>query len=1111
MSAKDHDPGLERTALSLDGRTPALPDALALARTQAPPPELEKTLTPLPPALDKTLTPLPPALERTLTPLPEDLARTATPLPPSLARTQTPPPEDDEAASPLVAPTRLSDGEGRPALPIPDEDRVAKELVRSKLFRSKSRPIKIGRYQVLDRLGEGGMGIVYTAYDDQLDRKVAVKVLRTEVTRQDEIGRTRLLREAQAMAKLSHPNIVTVHEADVDRREGQLYIAMEFIRGMSLDAWLRGKAGRGWREVLDVFGKAGRGLEAAHRAGIVHRDFKPHNVLVGDDGAVKVLDFGLARAAQHLGSEELASTPESGAYNNNLLDAPLTRTGAIMGTPAYMAPEQHHGKPASAQSDQFSFCISLYEGLYGIHPFDCTTLAALVAGVTTGKIKEPPPSTSVPGWLRRVLMRGLAVEPDRRYPSMAALLVELGKDPAAQRRRWLASAGLAGFVGAAGFGAAAAFTGDPGTCQGAALEISQVWDGGRAEAVEKAMLATGVVYAADTWERARPRLDAYAEQWAAMRTEACETHHQSRQSDQLFDLRTACLDQRRASLEALVDALAQADAAMVDRAVIAAASLPPLATCADTEALTQAIPPPEEPEAAARVRAQREALARAKSLEDAGRYAPAVQLATAALAEAEDVRYAPLAAEALLRMGSAQLQGGEAAQAETNLGEALWRGLAHDHDEVAAVAASKWLFVQAELTRTPQEAVREIRLAEALADRVRDMPVARGEVLNNLGVVYLDAGQYDRSRVVLEAALATKRETYGAQDPELVSTLNNLGVLATASHDTAASVVYLVEAAAVSEATLGASHPYTLGIQGSLGENYRALGRLREARALAERAYEGYVAGRGADAIDTVRLLRGVGFAALDDRDLDAAQATFTRMLPKDGQLAVAATSALFGLVQVAALRGDPAGVRAYADRMLAVYERAFGAQHPDVAHVLAGYAGALVQVGEPREALPHLVRAREILEKGGADDSLAMAEVLDGLGVTHHALGQDDEAEAELRRALAIREALTPATSPVVAGNLHHLAEVLRAKGQAGDAVLLLRRAVTIYGGVSDADLPELAQTRFALARALRASGAADEAKAAAEQALTALRGRGPGFAREAAEIEAWLKSQAA
>jgi tRNA A-37 threonylcarbamoyl transferase component Bud32 len=603
MTVDVRDPGPSPTAMAVDGR-PAAPEHLGLAQTQAPPAvALDETLTPLPPALDKTLTPLPPALERTLTPLPEGLEQTRTPSP-------------EEVAERLVASTRLSDGEGRPVLPLPAnvEDRRVKDLVKGRLFRSKARPVKIGRFTVLDRLGEGGMGIVYTAYDDQLDRKVAVKVLRGEATRQDEIGKTRLLREAQAMARLSHSNIVTVHE--VGDLGDQVFIAMEFIRGTSLDVWLRGqpKTGpvkRAWREILEVFARAGRGLEAAHRAGIVHRDFKPHNVLVGEDGAVKVLDFGLARAADHAGSEELAETPQTGAYNNSLLDAPLTRTGAIMGTPAYMAPEQHQGRQATARSDQFAFCISLYEGLYGLHPFDCTTLGTLVADVNAGKIREPAASSRVPGWLRRALVRGLAVDPERRYPSMTELLAELARDPVAQRRRWLASAGLAGFVGAAGFGAAAAFTGEAAMCQGGDAEIAAVWDAGRAEAVQKAILATDVPYAADTWERLRPRLDAYAADWVAMRGEACETHRAARQSDQLFDLRTACLDQRKAGFAALIDVLTGADAGVVEKAVSAGATLSPVADCGDSEALTQAVPPPEDPTIRARVDALREGLARA--------------------------------------------------------------------------------------------------------------------------------------------------------------------------------------------------------------------------------------------------------------------------------------------------------------------------------------------------------------------------------------------------------------------------------------------------------------------------------------------------------------------
>jgi len=294
-------------------------------------------------------------------------------------------------------------GRGDP-LPAPDaDDRRDRELVKARLFRSRGGPVQIGRFTVLARLGEGGMGVVYTAYDDQLGRKVAVKLLRGD-GRHDLVARARLLREAQAMARLSHANIVAVHEVGATEDQ-QVFIAMEFVRGETLDAWLKGQV-HGWREILGEFIAAGRGLAAAHRAGLIHRDFKPHNVIVGEDGIVKVLDFGLARASER--AEDAADRVEAPAAKERLLDVALTHAGAVMGTPAYMAPEQHEGRPATARSDQFSFCVSLYEGLYGRHPFDCTSLGSLLSDVAAGRVRPPPPGTRVPPWLHRVVLRGLS-------------------------------------------------------------------------------------------------------------------------------------------------------------------------------------------------------------------------------------------------------------------------------------------------------------------------------------------------------------------------------------------------------------------------------------------------------------------------------------------------------------------------------------------------------------------------------------------------------------------------------------------------------------------------------------------------------------------------------
>ncbi|MEZ4449787.1 MAG: protein kinase [Nannocystaceae bacterium] len=306
-----------------------------------------------------------------------------------------------------------------------DNQRI-KDLIKSRLFGGDTL-VKIGRYTVLRPLGAGGMGMVYAAYDEELDRRIAVKLLHSGSAESD---RHRLLREAQAMAKLSHPNVVTVHE--VGTFEDQVYVAMEFVRGQTLQEWLS-DGPHPWREIADRFVFAGRGLAAAHAAGLVHRDFKPANVLCGDDGRVRVSDFGLVRQS---GGEpgEPEEPPSSAPPTTTALATSLTMTGTIMGTPAYMSPEQHRGAPTDARSDQFSFCVALYEALHGVHPFPGDTHAALARSVLDGALREPPRDSKVPPWVHRLLVRGLAVDPADRWPTIDALLAELERDTERRRR-----------------------------------------------------------------------------------------------------------------------------------------------------------------------------------------------------------------------------------------------------------------------------------------------------------------------------------------------------------------------------------------------------------------------------------------------------------------------------------------------------------------------------------------------------------------------------------------------------------------------------------------------------------------------------------------------------
>ena len=288
---------------------------------------------------------------------------------------------------------------------------------------------KLGRYVVLRMLGAGAMGAVYLAYDPELDRKVALKQLHRGT---DPNKRKGLLREAQAMAKLTHPNVVSVHDAG--EHDGTVYVAMEYVRGTTLRKWLA-RERRSWREVLEVYVQAGRGLERAHVRGLIHRDFKPDNVMVSNEGRVCVMDFGLARP----GGPATNEPPDDDDVDLSDISGSLlteATVGKLAGTPAYMAPEQAVARNLSPAVDQFAFCVSLWEGVCGRRPFAGLTYAEVYAAASEGRLRKPPPGTAMPRWLRRTLERGMDPIAERRWPSMAALIEALERG----RGRWRRSA-----------------------------------------------------------------------------------------------------------------------------------------------------------------------------------------------------------------------------------------------------------------------------------------------------------------------------------------------------------------------------------------------------------------------------------------------------------------------------------------------------------------------------------------------------------------------------------------------------------------------------------------------------------------------------------------------
>jgi hypothetical protein len=397
-----------------------------------------------------------------------------------------------------------------------------------------ARGSSIGRYVVLGIAGYGGMGVVYHAYDPELHREVAIKLLRADRRRgkNSATAEERLRREAQAMARVSHPNVLPVY--DVGTAAGRVFVAMEYCSVPTLSEWL--DTPRTWREVIDVFVAAGRGLAAAHAVGILHRDFKPHNVFVGDDGRVRVTDFGLARV---LGGPMTGEDTES---ESGVMvepgDSQLTLAGSVVGTPRYMAPEQHLGRTLDARTDQFSFCVALYEALYKVIAYGPGNIDEIAARKLHGEVHAPESEKHAPRWVKRVLARGLEGEPSKRWSGMEELLAALEhRRRSGARRRIAIVAGAAALAGVA----AVAWIGAERPCRDAARKLDGVWDDDRREQVAAGIDATGVAFAGDTRERVVPVLDAWAEGWISAHTDACEaTKVHGEQSEELLDLRIAC-------------------------------------------------------------------------------------------------------------------------------------------------------------------------------------------------------------------------------------------------------------------------------------------------------------------------------------------------------------------------------------------------------------------------------------------------------------------------------------------------------------------------------------------------------------------------------------------
>ncbi|MBK8262227.1 MAG: serine/threonine protein kinase [Nannocystis sp.] len=804
-------------------------------------------------------------------------------------------------------------------------------------------PLKIGRFAILSVLGQGGMGIVFSGFDEELDRRVAIKLVRRQAD--DELRyRERTLREAQALARLSHPNVVHVYE--VGEHGGQVFVAMEFIHGQTLRQWLN-EAPRPWHEVLAMFIQAGRGLAAAHAAGLVHRDFKPQNVLVGRDGRARVLDFGLAsRSDAELAAPESSAALRRDLSTVDLLSVELTATGMTLGTPAYMSPEQHERGTIDARSDQFSFCVALYEGLFGERPFIGGTHKEIAAAVVRGDVNEPPAGSRVPSAVRRAILRGLAPTPGDRWPSMDALLAQLERRPAHRRVYLIAALGL--LLASAAIAAAIAWPRGAVTCGGGAELSEAAWGRAQRAAVERAILGSGLAYAADTWTRVDAELSRYISEWAALYGEGCRTRQRGEISDDLHDRQVACLGQRRQGFVALVDVLTRADATAVQSAVDAVGGLQSLTRCGDLAALQSDVELTPDPQLVPAIERERDALARARALRDTRVLDAAGRELDGVVERARALAFAPLLIDALHQQGVVRKRLGEHDRAEASLIEAYQRA-----DELGQGLAR--VEVTAELVEVvgyhqarPGEALVWALIGEAAARGQGGADEARARLLNSVGMVLAAQERREEARERYLESLAIHERTGAAASPERARVLNNLGHTFYADDALDEAAASYQRALAIYEAVLGDRHPDVAGPLNNLGNV--AVSRGRRAGADAAQASAHYAAARGY---------------------YERALAIYESAHGREHQLVA---FPLLNLGDIDFIEGRYSDADARYARALAIRAARYDAAHPLLASPLSNLGLTALKAGEPARARGLLARALAIREQS-ASNPLELAE----------------------------------------------------------------------------------------------------------------------------------------
>jgi serine/threonine protein kinase/tetratricopeptide (TPR) repeat protein len=923
---------------------------------------------------------------------------------------------------------------------------------------------RIGRYVVDRELGAGGMGVVYAAHDPELERVVAIKLLRGGGD--PRLG-DRLRREAQAMAQLAHPNVVAVYDAGAF--DDRVFIAMEYVGGETLARWLT--APRRAREILEVFGAAGAGLAAAHAVGIVHRDFKPENVLIGKDGRVRVGDFGLARAAGERSAAGEPGEPEPTSASpspagepgepaaNGASPSPADEPARL--APTARAPRRPAGALAAA-ADPTAPTSALAGAADPTAPIGALASSAARADRdrAVDDLTRPGMLLGTPGYMAPEVHRGgdadarsdqfsfcVALytalcgerpfagdtldalvanvqagrlrEPRVRLPRRvrAALARGLSVDPAARfasldgllaqlappRRRGRVTVALAAALAASVWLIARVPAASPAPCEGGAAAFAAAWSPARRIKLDAAFAATRMPYADAARRRVTAAFDRYATQWVDAYQDACRaTRVHGEQTEAMLDLRMICLERRRQEAAALVATLGAADAEQVARAVTAAAGLVDVAGCADRAALQQVVAPPADVAARARLAGLAPRLAEVRARYEVGAFAQALPLARQVSADAKALGYLPFTAEAELMESAVDLAVGDPAAAEAALTDALWAAEAGRHDEVAARAWSRLVRVVGYSKGEHERALTYVPRATAAIARLGGSAAIEIDLELGLGAL-----EYGRRRLADAAAHEDKaralaERTFGPGHLAVGKAVMGLGTTVMEQGDSARGIALLERARQIFEDALGPSHPW-VGLA-----------------------------------------LHNLGGAHLASRQLDAAERELRRAL--------------------------------------AIREATIGPRHRDVVATLCALGATLRREGRLADSLVYNRRAYALAEQVFGPDDLEQIEPRFYLATDLGQLGQLDASDALFARVEALATRRLGADHVFTAAAIGARGELLMKRGRWREAAARYERAIPILAAAQGTG-DDLASARAGLGAAYLELGQPARALAVLEQ----------------------------